>query len=149
MSPVTVLSVVFPVKVRALSGHVCTHSGAPLQVSQIIALCVIGCSVTAPYSQASMHQPQPLHLFSSTVTVPVSVDWINASLGQATTQGAFLQVRHVIAAFRIWLSLTVRIRDFEGLKTFSFSMEQASSQMSQPIHFSESQLTNWLAEFRA
>jgi hypothetical protein len=74
MSPVTILSVVLPKRLRALSGHISTHLGSPLQTSQIIGLCVLGFNWIAPYSQASKHQPQPSHFAASTVTVPVEID---------------------------------------------------------------------------
>jgi hypothetical protein len=80
---------------------------------------------------------------------PLSVDCVKAFSGQAATQGASLQALHVIATLESWLSLTARMRDFTGLKAFSFSQEQMYSQMSQPTHFCGSQSTNWLTMFKA
>jgi hypothetical protein len=74
MSPVTILSFDFPVKVKALSGQAGMHFGLPPQVSQTIALWLLGWSVMAPYLQASMHQSQPLHFCSLTSIAPVSLD---------------------------------------------------------------------------
>ena len=55
----------------------------------------------------------------------------------------------VTAVLNVCPILTERILDLRGLKTFSFSNEQAYSQMSQPTHFSLSQSTCWLTMFRA
>jgi hypothetical protein len=110
---------------------------------------LFGCNVMAPYSHASMHQSQPLHFSSSTVITPVSCDCVNASSGQAATHGASLQALQVTAVLKVSPILTERIRDLSGLKTFSFSKEQTYSQISQPTHFSLSQLTNWLTMFNA
>jgi hypothetical protein len=38
-----------------------------------------------------------------------------------------------------------RIRDLVGLKVFSFTMEQAYSQIEQPMHFSGSAETNFFS----
>src|SRR4030042_607422 len=92
------------------------HSGAPPQVSHTIAFRVSRCSVIAPYSQASMHQPHPSHFSSSTVIVPFSVDCFNASFEQTATQGAFLQTLPVTATLDSVSSLTARILDLTGLK---------------------------------
>src|SRR5512133_2972176 len=134
MSPVTILSSDFGVRLKALSGQAGMHFGLPSHASQISGLRVVGCRVRAPYWQASMHQSQPLHLAMSTVTVPVCFDWLRASSGHAATQGALGQALQVIAVLFIWFTRTVRIRDLSGLKMPSFSKEQAYSQMSQPTH---------------
>jgi hypothetical protein len=149
MSPATTLSFDLPEKVNADSGQASMHLGSPLQASQTMALRVFGCKVTAPYSQAPMHQPQPSHLASSTFTTRVSLDWLNASLGQALMHGASLQARQVTAMLENTSSLKVRILDLRGLKTFSFSAEQAYSHTSQPMHLSVLQLINWLTVFKA
>src|SRR5208283_185666 len=101
MSPVTILSFAFPVKLKALSGQSGIHFGSPLQVSQMMALRVPGCNVTAPYSQASMHQSHPLHFSSSTWTVPVSFDCVMAFSGQAAMHGASLQALQVTAVLKV------------------------------------------------
>jgi len=72
-----------------------------------------------------------------------------ASFGQAATHGASLQVLHVTAKLDNVFSLTALMRDFTGLKVFSFSLEHTYSHMSQPVHLSGSQLTNWLTAFKA
>src|SRR5512136_580290 len=149
MSPVTILSVVLPSKLKALSGHHWTHFGSPSHVSHTKAFRVSRCSVIAPYSHASRHQPHPSHSSSSTVIVPFSVDCFNAFFGQAATHGASLQTLQVTAILDSESSLTALILDLTGLNVFSFSSEQTYSHMSQPVHFCGSQLTNWLTVFRA
>ncbi len=57
--------------------------------------------------------------------------------------------RHATAMLDKTSNLTALMRDLVGLKTFSFSAEQAYSQTSQPMHLSVSQLINWLTMFRA
>jgi hypothetical protein len=101
MSPVTILSFDFPVKLKALSGQSSTHFGVPLQVSQMIAFRVFGCNVIAPYSQACIHHPQPLHFSSSTRIVPVSFDCIMAFSGQAVMHDASLQALQVTAVLKV------------------------------------------------
>ena len=125
------------------------HLGSPSHVSQIITLCLLGCIVTAPYLQDSIHQPQPVHLVSSTEIVPVSMDLVRASCGQDFTHGASLQERQVIAVLLIWSMRMARIRDFNGLNTCSFSKEQMYSHMPQPTHLFLSQVTCWLTTFKA
>ena len=149
MSPVTILSFDFPAKDNALSGQYWMHFGFPWQVSHMMTFRLFGCIVTAPYSQASMHQPQPLHLPSSKLIIPVSFDCDRAFFGHEVTHGAFLHVLHVTTVLKVCPIRIERMRDFNGLKTFSFSKEQAYSQMSQPTHFSVSQLTYWLTMFKA
>jgi hypothetical protein len=148
MSPVTILSSDFPVKLKALSGQSGMHLGFPLHVSQMMTLPVFGCNVTAPYSQASMHHPQPLHFSPSTRMAPVSF-CVMAFSWQAMMHGASLHALQVTAVLKVCPILTERILDLSGLNTFSFSNEQAYSQMSQPTHFSLSQLTCWLIMFKA
>jgi hypothetical protein len=77
------------------------HFGSPLHLSHISAFLVVGCIVTAPNLQASMHQPQPLHFSSSTIIEPESFNWLRAFLGQTPMQGASVQMRHTIAAFDV------------------------------------------------
>jgi hypothetical protein len=101
MSPVTILSLDFPPKLNAPSGQAGMHLGAPPQVSQTIALCLLGCSVMAPYLQASMHQSQPLHFCSSTTIVPVSLDCVMAVSGQAVTHGALRHALQVTAVLKV------------------------------------------------
>jgi hypothetical protein len=101
MSPVTILSSDFPVKLNALSGQAGIHFGSPLQVSQIITLRVFGCSVIAPYLQVSMHHLQPLHFSSSTKMAPVSGDCLIAFGSQAITQGASLHAWQVTAVLKV------------------------------------------------
>ena len=121
MSPVTILSSDLPVRAKALSGQKGIHLGSPPQVSQRMALCELGLSVIAPNSQAWMHQSQPLHLSSSTIMAPVSLERTRAFSGQAEMQAALMQALQANAALEIWLTLTVRIRYLIGLKIFSFS----------------------------
>jgi hypothetical protein len=77
------------------------HLGSPPQVSHTIALRVVGFNVTAPNSQASMHQSQPLHLSSSTTIAPVWVERIKAFSGQAVMHGASMQALQVIAVLKV------------------------------------------------
>ena len=149
MSPVTILSSDLPANVKALSGHAGMHLGSPPQTSHTIALWLFGCRVIAPYSQAAMHQSQPLHFCSSTSIAPVSIDWVRAFSGQALMHGASWHALQVIAVFRVCPTLIARILDLRGLKTLSFSKEQAYSHMSQPTHFSLSQSMCWLVKLRA
>jgi hypothetical protein len=92
-----------------------------------------------------MHQPQPLHLSLSTLIVPVSSDCIKASRGQAATHAGSSQSLHVTAKLANWLTLTARIRDFNGLKAFSLLIEQAYSHIWQPTHLSGSAETNFFS----
>ena len=101
MSPVTILSSDLPVRLNALSGQVGIHLGSPPHLSHIKGLCVDGSTDIAPNLHASTHQQQPLHFVSSTVMVPVFFDCVNASSGQAATQGAFIQALHVTAKLKI------------------------------------------------
>src|SRR5512143_3513549 len=102
MSPVTILSSDFPVKVKALSGQAGIHLGSPPHVSQSIALLLPGWRVMAPYLQASMHQSHPLHFCSSTTIAPVSFNWVMAFSGQAVIHGALMQALQVAAVLNVW-----------------------------------------------
>jgi hypothetical protein len=77
--------------------------------------------------------------------LPVSFEWVSASLGQAATQAGSSQSLHVTAMFANWLTLTTRMRDLSGLKAFSLVNEQAYSHIWQPTHFSGSVETNFLS----
>src|SRR5450759_534462 len=92
-----------------------------------------------------MHQPQPLHLSLSKTMLPRSSDCVSASRGHAATQAGSSQSLHVTAIFANWLTLTTRMRDLSGLKTFSLVNEQAYSHIWQPTHFSGSAETNFLS----
>jgi hypothetical protein len=134
-------------KVRASSGHHFTHcgpSGWSLQLLHVNTTFFTGCIIIAPNSQALMHHAQPLHACSSTVIVPSS-SWCRASLGQAVTHAGSSQCRHVTARLLSGPKRRARILDFVGLNVFSLVIEQAYSQTQQPMHFSGSEVTNFLS----
>jgi hypothetical protein len=103
----------------------------------------------APKVQELTHQPQPLQALSSTRIMPVFSSADNAFLGQAETHGGSSQCLHVRARLTVGCIRMVRIRDFEGLKVFSFAMLQAYSQIWHPTHFCKSAVTNFLSCGRA
>src|ERR1700687_1234775 len=56
-------------------------------------------SCGAPNGQAQAQNPQPMHLFWSTVTMPFSALLLIADTGQAVLQGASPQCMHAIETF--------------------------------------------------
>ncbi len=134
-------------KVKASSGHHFTHcgslSGLSVQLLHVNATFFSGCMFMAPNWHAATHQPQPLQAFSSTRIMPLFSSWVKASLGHAVTQAGSSQCRQVMAKLVKGPMRMARIRLFVGLKVFSFTMLQAYSQTTQPIHFSGSADTNF------
>src|SRR5208283_5819299 len=99
----------------------------------------------APNWHALMHQPQPLHAFSSTRIIPLFSSCERASLGQAATHAGSSQCLQVTAMFIRGPIRIARMRDLVGLNVFSLTMLQAYSQTQQPMHFSGSAVTNFLS----
>src|SRR4030042_7055175 len=135
-------------KVNASSGHHLTHcgpSGSSLQLLHVNTTFFSGCIIIAPNSHALMHQAQPLHACSSTMIMPVSSSCDKASLGQAAINAGSSQCLQVTATLFSGPMRRARILDFVGLKVFSLFIEQADSQVVQPMHFSGSAVTNFLS----
>ncbi len=91
-----------------------------------------------------MHQPQPVQFSFSIMMLPV-LDCESAFLGQAETHAGVSQSLHVTAMLLIWFWRMTLMRDFNGLKAFSFAKEHAYSQVPQPTHFSGSAEMNFLS----
>src|SRR5450756_2781692 len=79
-------------------GQSSTHFGwsSPAQKSQANTRFESQSSLRAPKLQASMHQPQPLHLSFSILTDPSS-STVTASRGQAFTQRGSVSYTHLRA----------------------------------------------------
>ena len=100
-----------------------THCGSlfslSVQLLHVNTTFFSGCIFIAPNWHALMHQPQPLHAFSSTRIIPLSSSCFRASLGQAATQAGSSQCLQVTARFTNGPRRIARILDLLGLKVFS------------------------------
>jgi hypothetical protein len=114
-----------------------------VQLLHVNTIFLSGCMFMAPNWQALMHHPQPLQAFASTRIMPVFSSCVSASLGHAATHDGSSQCLQVIAKFISGPRRMARIRLLVGLKVFSFTMLQAYSQTTQPMHFSGSAVTNF------
>jgi hypothetical protein len=108
----------------------------PSQRLQIITTLFSGSKVMLPKSHASIHHPQPSHLFSFRMMTPSFSDCIKAFRGQAATQGASSQSLQVRAMLNVGFKRKSLILDRKGLKPLFlvFSNEQANSHIPQPMH---------------
>jgi len=101
--------------------------------------------VIPPCGQAWMHQSQPLHCFSLSMSTPVFSHWTRAFSGQAFTHWASSQNLQARAKLNRGVMRMTRILDFKGFPRDSpFSSAQAYSQIPQPVHLLGSTETNFL-----
>jgi hypothetical protein len=129
----------------ASSGHASMHFGSPWQRSHAMAFPVSVWMVIPPYSQACTHQSQPLHFFSSMISMPVFSDCERAFSGQAFTHLASSHARQVNAKLKSGVMRTTRILERIGFQMASpFSSVHAYSQIPHPVHLLGSTDTNFL-----
>jgi hypothetical protein len=130
---------------KASSGQNSTHCGSPLQRSQATALPVSEWIMIPPCGQACTHQSQPLHCLSLTIIMPVFSACASAFSGQAFTHGASSQALQARAKLKNGVMRITRILEHMGFpRDSSFSVEQAYSQIPQPVHLLGSTETNFL-----
>jgi len=130
---------------NASSGQDCRHFGSPWHRSHAIAFPVSACMVIPPWSHACTHQSQPLHLFWSIISSPVSSDWERARSGQAFTHFASSHPLQESAKLSTGAILTTLILERIGFQVDSpFSTVQAYSQIPHPMHLPGSTEINFL-----
>jgi hypothetical protein len=101
--------------------------------------------VIPPWSQACTHQSQPLHLFSSIISKPVSSACESARSGHAFTHFASSHPLQDNAKLSTGAMRTTLILERIGFQVFSpFSTVQAYSQIPHPMHLPGSTEMNFL-----
>ncbi len=135
----------------ASSGHAWMQRVSPLHRLHAMALPVSALIAIPPCGQAWTHQSQPLHFFSSMISKLFISLCVIARSGHAFTHLASWQPLQVNAKLNTGAMRTTRILLLMGFQLFTspFSLEQAYSQIPQPIHLLGSTATNFLGNVLA